>query len=43
LNYSFSDVKPAQYDALYLPGGRAPEYLRTKPEVIDMVSYFVEK
>src|ERR1700727_317674 len=28
LNASFSETDPAAYDALYLPGGRAPEYLR---------------
>jgi len=28
LNATLADVDPADYDALYLPGGRAPEYLR---------------
>src|SRR5206468_7928764 len=28
LNFSFADVKADAYDALVLPGGRAPEYLR---------------
>ena len=28
LNATFADVQPADYDALVLPGGRAPEYLR---------------
>src|SRR5438552_16341372 len=28
LNATFSEVKPAAYDALVIPGGRAPEYLR---------------
>src|SRR6187402_3047566 len=28
LNFSFSDAKGDDYDALVLPGGRAPEYLR---------------
>src|SRR3974377_118004 len=28
LNATFSDVRAEQYDALIIPGGRAPEYLR---------------
>src|SRR5918911_2121531 len=28
LNATFADVKAASYDALVIPGGRAPEYLR---------------
>src|SRR2546429_9192011 len=28
LNFGFDDVRPEGYDALVLPGGRAPEYLR---------------
>src|SRR5882672_9283788 len=28
LNATFSEVKAANYDALVIPGGRAPEYLR---------------
>src|SRR6187397_1758014 len=34
LNATFADVAPAGYDALLLPGGRAPEYLRLNPEVL---------
>jgi protease I len=40
LNASFTDVKPAEYDGLILPGGRAPEYLRLNPRVIEMVQHF---
>lgn len=40
LNYDFKKVNPADYDGLILPGGRAPEYLRTNPEVIKIVEYF---
>ena len=43
LNASFSDIKPADYDALVIPGGRAPEYLRMNPEVINLVKHFAEK
>lgn len=28
LNATFDEVKPADYDALVIPGGRAPEYIR---------------
>src|SRR5579862_8130838 len=33
LNTSFDDVMPENYDALVLPGGRAPEYLRLNHKV----------
>jgi len=42
LNYSFSDVDPNAYDALVIAGGRAPEYLRLKPEVIQLVQHFAQ-
>ncbi len=37
LNASFADVKAEQYDALVIPGGRAPEYLRLNPKVLELV------
>jgi len=40
LNATFSDINPADYDALVIPGGRAPEYLRLNPAVLDMVRHF---
>jgi len=40
LNATFDDVKPEQYDALIIPGGRAPEYLRMNPQVIECVQHF---
>lgn len=42
LNASFSDVKPESYDALVIPGGRAPEYLRLNKDVVAMVRHFFE-
>ncbi|HHG89025.1 MAG TPA: DJ-1/PfpI family protein [Devosia sp.] len=42
LNASFSDIDPADYDALVLPGGRAPEYLRLDADVIAAVRHFFE-
>ena len=40
LNASFAEVDPAQYDALVIPGGRAPEYLRLNPKVLEVVRHF---
>ena len=41
LNASFDDVKEDHYDALVIPGGRAPEYLRLNERVLDIVRPFV--
>ncbi|MFM9438055.1 protease I [Janthinobacterium sp. CG_23.3] len=40
LNYSFAEVDAAAYDALMIAGGRAPEYLRLNPRVIEIVRQF---
>jgi protease I len=40
LTESFDDVDLDDYDGLVLPGGRAPEYLRTHDEVIETVQHF---
>src|SRR3984885_3546257 len=40
LNATFADVKAADYDALVIPGGRAPEYLRLNDEVLAIVRHF---
>ncbi len=42
LNATFADIDPADYDALVIPGGRAPEYLRLDPKVLAMVRHFFE-
>lgn len=42
LTASFDGVNPAGYDALVVPGGRAPEYLRLNEAVLDMVRHFFE-
>jgi protease I len=42
LNATFADIDPAHYDALVIPGGRAPEYLRLDAHVIEVVKHFVE-
>ena len=42
LNATFADVKPESYDALVIPGGRAPEYLRLDDAVLKTVRHFAE-
>ncbi len=42
LNATFADIAVASYDALVIPGGRAPEYLRLNPEVLAAVQHFAE-
>jgi protease I len=40
INADFDGIDPAAYDALVIPGGRAPEYLRLNPRVIEIVRHF---
>lgn len=40
LNASFATLDVSSYDALVVPGGRAPEYLRLNPKVLDLVVHF---
>lgn len=40
LNASFDELDVASYDALVIPGGRAPEYLRLNPRVTAAVQHF---
>nr|VFK25404.1 MAG: protease I [Candidatus Kentron sp. MB]VFK29134.1 MAG: protease I [Candidatus Kentron sp. MB]VFK74684.1 MAG: protease I [Candidatus Kentron sp. MB] len=40
LNATFDDVIEADYDALVIPGGRAPEYIRLNSRVLDIVRHF---
>jgi protease I len=40
LNATFDEVKESSYDALVVPGGRAPEYIRLNPRVLEIVRYF---
>jgi protease I len=42
LNATFDNVIPEKYDALVIPGGRAPEYLRLNPRVLEIVRHFAE-
>ena len=42
LNATFADVDETQFDALVIPGGRAPEYLRLDPRIIEITTHFAE-
>lgn len=42
LNATFTEIKPEDYDALVIPGGRAPEYLRTDARVREIVAHFAQ-
>jgi protease I len=42
LNATFAQINETSYDALVIPGGRAPEYLRLNPEVLAIVRHFFE-
>ncbi len=42
LNATFEEIKPEDYDALVIPGGRAPEYIRLNPKVLAAVKHFAE-
>jgi protease I len=40
LNATFAELRESDYDALVIPGGRAPEYLRLNPRVLEVVRHF---
>lgn len=43
LNLSFADVVPTHYDGLVIAGGRAPEYIRLNPKVLEITRHFFER
>jgi protease I len=43
VDLAFADVVPEDHDALVIPGGRAPEYIRTDRDVARIVRYFFDK
>lgn len=43
LNHDFADVRPEDYDALVIPGGRAPEYLRMDAKIVEIVTHFMRE
>jgi protease I len=40
---AFADVKPADYVALVIPGGRAPEYIRNDANVQRIIRHFFDQ
>ena len=42
LNATFDEVKAEDYDALVIPGGRAPEYIRLNDRVLEIVRHFAQ-
>ena len=42
VDVGIDEVDPSSYDALVLPGGRAPEYLRNNPKAVAITRHFVE-
>lgn len=42
LNATFDEIRPEEYDALVIPGGRAPEYIRLNPDVLRIARHFAE-
>ncbi|MFB6080731.1 MAG: DJ-1/PfpI family protein [Haloferacaceae archaeon] len=42
IDATLESIDPADYDALVVPGGRAPEYLRTYDSVLETVRHFFE-
>ena len=43
LNATFDEIKPEEYDAVMIPGGRAPEYIRMNSCVLEIVRYFMKE
>jgi len=42
LNASFDEIRAENYDALIIPGGRAPEYIRLDEKVLNIVRHFAD-
>jgi protease I len=40
LNAAFDEISEQDYDALVVPGGRAPEYIRLNQRVLEIVRHF---
>lgn len=39
---AIAEVRPEAYDGLIVPGGRAPEYLRNRPEAVAIARHFLD-
>lgn len=42
LTATFAEIQPEAYDALVIPGGRAPEYIRLQETVLALVRHFAQ-
>ncbi|MDZ8257515.1 DJ-1/PfpI family protein [Nostoc sp. ChiQUE01b] len=42
LNATFAEVEAATYDAIVIPGGRAPEYIRLNQQVLEITRHFAQ-
>ena len=42
VDVAFDDVDPATFDALVIPGGPGPEYLRANRRCVEIVRHFIE-
>ncbi len=42
LNADFDSVRPEDYDALVIPGGRSPEYIRLNERVLEITRHFAK-
>ncbi|MGI2905580.1 DJ-1/PfpI family protein [Tolypothrix sp. VBCCA 56010] len=42
LNATFEEIKAETYDALVIPGGRAPEYIRLNRTVLEITRHFAQ-
>lgn len=42
LNSTFEDINPSNYEALIIPGGRAPEYIRLNKQVLEITRHFAQ-
>ncbi|MEH2290580.1 DJ-1/PfpI family protein [Nostoc sp.] len=42
LNATFTEIEAATYDALVIPGGRAPEYIRLNQQVLEITRHFAQ-
>lgn len=43
LNATFDEIRAEDFDALVIPGGRAPEYLRLNARILEIVRHFASK
>lgn len=43
ITHDFESINPDDYAGLVIPGGRAPEYLRLNPRVVEIVQHFARE